>query len=184
MDTKIVFEGQTEEGKKFIIRYPQESDAQAMTDYINALSKERTFIRFQGEIITLKEETEFLQNIMNAIENKRGVYLLAACEGEQIGISGIDMQDRVYDHVGIFGISISKKHRGSGIGKTLMDNVLKEAGRYIPSLRIIILSVFGNNPVAQEMYKKFGFTEYGRLPGGILHNNQYVDHIYMYKKIK
>ena len=30
----------------------------------------------------------------------------------------------------------------------------------------------------------FGFKEYGKLPAGVLHRGQYVDHIYMYKEVK
>lgn len=33
------------------------------------------------------------------------------------------------------------------------------------------------------MYKQFGFTEYGRLPRGYLHRDQFVDQILMYKNI-
>lgn len=47
-----------------------------------------------------------------------------------------------------------RSHRGQGIGKTLMEFVLKEAEKNIPQLRIVTLQVFGNNPLAQAMYKK------------------------------
>lgn len=61
MKERIVFEGQTKDGGKYIIRYPQAGDASAMTKYINALSKEKTFIRFQGEKVTLESEKKYLK---------------------------------------------------------------------------------------------------------------------------
>ncbi len=184
MEGKIVFEGQTKDSKHYIIRYPQEKDAQAMTDYINTLSQERTFIRFQGEKVELEDETKYLEGQLKKINNKLTVQLLVLCESKIIGISAIDAKDRTESHEGVFGISLAKDYRGQGLGKTLMELVLKEAEENIPQLRIITLGVFGDNPLAQEMYKKFGFQEYGRLPEGTLHKGQYVDHIYMYKKIK
>lgn len=62
MEPKIIFSGQTKTGKKYFIRYPQEGDMQAMMEYINKLSKEQTFIRYQGEVITSEEETKFLSD--------------------------------------------------------------------------------------------------------------------------
>lgn len=58
---QIIFEGKTSKGRGFIIRYPQEGDAQAMCDHMNALSDERTFVRYQGEKVIIEEEREFLQ---------------------------------------------------------------------------------------------------------------------------
>jgi RimJ/RimL family protein N-acetyltransferase len=101
-----------------------------------------------------------------------------------IGIAGIDMKDKTESHEGVFGISLAKDYRGEGIGKILMRLVLEEAESNLPPLRIITLGVFSNNSLAMEMYKKFGFKEYGRLPKGVLHRGEYVDHVYMYKSIR
>lgn len=38
--------------------------------------------------------------------------------------------------------------------------------------------------VAYNLYRQFGFIEFGRLPKGILHKNQYVDRLEMYKNIE
>lgn len=184
MDNKIIFEGQTKDGKKYLIRYPQGGDAQAMTDYINALSKERTFIRYQGEEITLEDEAKYLQRQLEKIEQKLTIQLLVYLENQIIGISAIDMKDKTESHEGVFGISLARDFRGQGIGKTLMGLVIKEAEKNLSQLKLVTLGVFGDNPLAQEMYKKFGFKEYGRLPEGTKHLDQYVDHIYMYKKVK
>ena len=64
-----------------------------------------------------------------------------------------------------------------------MTKVIEEAKKRLKGLRIIRLSVFGNNPIAQKLYKKMGFSEYGKLPKGLLHKDAFIDHIYMYKEI-
>lgn len=183
MDEKVVFEGKTTYNKPYIIRYPRENDAQAMCNYINTISKEQTFIRFQGEQITLEEEARYLQSQLEKISNKKSVQLMIFCGDDIMGISAVDLKDKTESHEGVFGISIAKDIRGEGIGRTLMRLTLEEAEKNLKGLRVITLGVFGNNALAQEMYKKFGFQEYGRLPGGILHRGQYVDHIYLYKHV-
>ena len=184
MEDKIVYEGKTQKGDGIIIRYPTDQDAQAMCDYINTLSKEQTFVRFQGEEISLEYETKYLQGQLEKIAKKQTVELLVFAAGNLIGISGIDMKDRTESHEGVFGISLLEEYRGEGLGKRLMQLILDEAEKNIPQLRIVTLGVFGKNSLAFQMYEKFGFKEYGRLPKGVLRKGDYDDHVYMYKNVK
>ena len=57
---RIVFRGKTKAGKVFIFRYPERGDVVILTEYINKLSKEQTFIGFQGEQISQKQEKEYM----------------------------------------------------------------------------------------------------------------------------
>lgn len=184
MKGKIVFQGVTEKDKLILIRYPKKSDAGAMWEYINKLSKEQTYILFQGEEIAFKDEEEYLKKTLEKIEKKKAVQLLVFSSNKLVGISEINLRDKALSHAGMFGISITKEHRGEGIGKKLMEIVLKEAVENLPQLRIVTLGVFSNNLLAKKMHLKFGFKEFGRLPEGILHRGKYVDHIYMYKKVR
>lgn len=184
MEGKIVYQGKTAKGIDITIRYPNKDDAQAMCNYINTLSKEQTFITYQGEKVSLDEEIKYLNTQLERINKEKTVQLLVFCDNKLIGNSQLDLKDRTSKHEGVFGISIAQDFRGEGIGKTLMQSVLDEAGKNLPELRIVTLGLFENNSLAEEMYKKFGFQEYGRLPKGINHRGQYVDHIYMYKIIR
>ena len=183
MEGKVVFQGKTSKGNNIIIRYPAKDDAFLMRDYINTVSKEQTFIRFQGEEVSLEDETKHLLGQMQKIAKKQTVQLHVVYEGKIIGIAGIDMKDKTESHEGVLGISVAKNYRGEGIGKKLMQFTLDEAKSNLPQLKIVTLGVFGDNSLAEDMYEKFGFKEYGRLPQGVLHKGKYVDHIYMYKNI-
>jgi ribosomal protein S18 acetylase RimI-like enzyme len=100
-----------------------------------------------------------------------------------MAVADINLKDKIESHVGVFGITVAKEFRNQGIGKLLMNLVFKEAQKKIPSLKIVTLGVFANNPIAKEMYKKFGFVEYGKLPKGLVHKNQFIDHVFMFKKL-
>ena len=181
---KIVFEGKSDKGTPLMLRYPKQGDAKVMCDYINALSEERTFVRFQGEHMELEEEQKFLDGQLEKIKEHKCIQILVFAGDELIGIAGIDMGHKTDRHIGNFGISISKKFRGEGIGKLLMETVLDKATKELSSLEIIKLAVFANNKLALKMYKDFGFVEYGSLPNGVKLEHGYDDHIYMFKVAK
>lgn len=180
MQGKIVFQGVTKKGKPIVVRYPKKSDAKAMWAYINKLSKEQTYILFQGEEIAFKDEEEYLKKMLEKIKKKKAVQLLVFSNSMLVGISEVNLRDRAIAHEGVFGISVLEEYRGEGIGKKFMEQVLKEAKQNLPQLKIVTLGVFSNNLLAIKIYKKFGFKEYGRLPEGILYKGKYLDHIYMY----
>lgn len=187
MEGKVVFEGTTEGGLPVLIRYVKKGDEEVMRDYINVLSKEQTFISFQGEEISLQLEIEYIDKLLDKFRKKLAIHLLAFTSEKLIGSSDLNMKDPnrgALKHEGVFGISVLKEYRRKGLGKLLMRFVLDEAIKNLPNLKIITLGVFSTNDLAKQMYKRFGFTEYGRLPGGIFYKGEYIDHIYMYKKVK
>lgn len=184
MEGKIVFEGLSKKGSKILIRYPAANDASAMYEYINTLSKEQTFIRFQGEKVSLADEIKYLKSQLKRINKKQTVQLFVVHDNKIIGICAVDMKDKTESHEGRFGLSIGKEFRGEGVGSLLMQLTLEESLKNMSQLKIITLGVFSNNSLAMNMYKKFGFIEYGRLPKGVFHRGQYVDHVYMYKNVK
>lgn len=180
---KIIYQGKTKTNKDITVRYPEMNDLNELLDYINTLSDEKTFIRYQGEHETLDSEKAYLEKRLKDIEDKKSVNLLVTCDNKIIGISDINMHDKTERHIGLFGISISKEFRGEGIGTLLMDLVLKEAEKELNGLEIIILEVFSSNSIARKIYLKMGFIEYGILPEGIFRDNSFEDTILMYKNM-
>ena len=94
------------------------------------------------------------------------------------------MQDRVCSHVGELGISCAKEYRGEGVGSLLMQLVIDEAIHAIAQLEIVTLWVFADNALARQMYKKFGFIEFGILPNGVKRRGKVNDNIQMYKVLR
>lgn len=183
MEGRIVFQGKSKNGKDMLIRYPKMDDLNPIWKYLNDLSKERTFVRFQGEEIKLEDEQKFLSSELKKINEGRSLLLLIFANDELIGISDIEMRDKTEKHIGALGISIAKSYRGEGIGTLFMEHVLDEARKNIKELKIVILQVYGNNSVAQGLYKKMGFKEFGKLPKGIFYKDEYIDDIFMYKEV-
>ncbi len=184
MIMEIVYQGKTKTGKEIIIRYPQIGDEKEMWRYINELSKEKTFVRFQGEEILFEDEKKYLSSLLKQIEEKKSITLLVFWSEKLVAISGINMRDKTEKHVGVFGISVAKGFRGEGIGKVLMERLFKEAKKAIPQLKIVTLEVYQKNSIAKRIYEGFGFKEYGLLPNGIMRDNAFEDAILMYKNVR
>ena len=178
---KIVYK---DSDKGLTIRYPVSTDAKNMCAYINALSQEKTFIRFQGETIHLEEEKKYLRHQLELISKNKGIHLLALAQDQLIGTGAITLADRTERHTGLLGMSVAKEFRSKGIGSLLMHHLIEEAIRRLSDLEIITLSLFSTNNIGRSLYEKFGFKEYGSLPNGIKLQNSYDNHIMMYKVIK
>jgi ribosomal protein S18 acetylase RimI-like enzyme len=166
---------------EIVVRYPQWGDAPMLLDYINALSRERTFLLVQGEQLTLAQEEEWLRQRLEEIVAGDLVYLMAVAGDRTVGGVNIARGRGVTRHIGDFGIAIAADHRGLGLGTALLRLAIAEAERRMEGLRLITLHVFANNHLAHALYRKHGFVEYGRLPGGIRHREEHVDAVYMYR---
>jgi ribosomal-protein-alanine N-acetyltransferase len=59
-------------------------------------------------------------------------------------------------------IAVAADHRGQGLGRALFGALLAEAGRR--GVRSVFLEVRADNPVAQAMYRSFGFEQIAVRP--------------------
>jgi ribosomal protein S18 acetylase RimI-like enzyme len=180
---KIIYQGKTKKGKDLLVRYPEMDDLKRLLNFINEISDERTFIRYQGEHETKESEEKWLKGRLEEIDHKKTVHLLAFSDNKLAGATEIHLRDKTEKHIGVLGITVAKIFRGEGVGKTLMDLIIKEAIKELSGLKVITLEVFSTNDIAKNLYKRLGFIEYGLLPNGILRNGKFEDAILMYKNI-
>ena len=179
----IIFTGKSKRGTDIVIRYPKMSDLSEILKYVNKLSKEKTYVAFQGERISRKEEKDWLEKSLTRMKKKQEVGLSIFVGKQVIGICGVRLGRSVKKHIGSLGLSIDVDYRGEGLGKILTTEVLKEAKKKLAGLKVVTLEVFEKNKIAQNLYWKLGFKEYGRLPKGLEHRGKYTDEIFMDKEI-
>jgi ribosomal protein S18 acetylase RimI-like enzyme len=181
---RLVFEGKTPKGAEVLLRYPEPGDLRALWEFINALSREQTYLLLQGEEISWEDEQHYLNRQLEAIGHNQAVQLLAFTDGRLIGNVDVSVGDGLSQkHVGGLGIAVAQEARGMGVGRLLMETVISEAANNLPGLQMITLQVFGNNATAIALYESLGFREFGRLPRAYKHRDQYVDGVYMVKPL-
>lgn len=166
-----------------VIRYLHPRDVKALHRYINELSQERTYITFQGDIISLQEEEKHVKAVLAAMEQKREVKLVLVVDDVLCGSTEVILESRITAHRGNLGLSIAKHVRGQGLGELFLRSVIDEAKRVLPGLRIIQLTCFATNQPALSLYKKVGFVERGRIPGAIFYNGNYLDELILTRSV-
>jgi len=179
----VMYKFTTKTGKEIIIRQPKISDLKAALEYVNRLAKERTFLTIGDKKKTLKEERKYLADVIENVRKKKGVHLMAFYGKMLVSGTGIDLKGDVRMHVGEYGIAVAKDFRGMGLGKLMTKLIIAEAKKNLSGLKIISLHVFSENKKAINMYRKFGFKECGKVPGGVLYRGQYIGDVLMYKKV-
>lgn len=79
-------------------------------------------------------------------------------------------------HVAEVSYYVDRKVRGKGIGSRLLEHALAVAADYGFSVLIAIL--LDKNPASIALLLKYGFTEWGRMPGIARIGSQESDHLY------
>ena len=76
---------------------------------------------------------------------------------------------------------ISEVHRGKGVGTGFVEQEISDCSHL--GIEIIVAILLGSNAPRMNLLLKFGFEEWGRLPGiAEIDANRY-DHLYMGKRV-
>jgi RimJ/RimL family protein N-acetyltransferase len=154
-----------------------QGDAAEILDFLNRVSLETDYLSFTpGDVgITLEEEVAFLRSMEDPA---RGFMLKALVDGVIAGTAGITRSKSIrLRHVGQVGISVVRKHWRQGVGRALMEGVVKEGERL--GLRRLSLLVRSDNVRAIALYESVGFRHEGRLAGAFVVGDTLYDDLQM-----
>ena len=161
-------------GATATVREARPSDAGELLASINAASAETDFLTFgAGEFdLTEKEEAEFLAKCQATADH---LYLVAVVGKRVVGSLhfATGRRPRVR-HSGDFGVSVSKKYWGQGVGSQLLDALLEWA-KTTGTVKKINLRVRADNDRAVKLYERKGFVQEGTLTNEMCVNGQYFD---------
>ncbi len=104
-------------------------------------------------------------------------YLVAELEDKIVGYGGLWL---IVDEGHITNIAVDEGHRNKGIGSLLLEGLIKICKEW--NSKSMTLEVRESNEEAKNLYKKYGFKEYGIRPGYYADDNE--DAIIMWKKIE
>lgn len=167
----------TKGGKSFMVRQAQE-----VMDYARTLfaTTDNALTTLEEYTITLEEEKAWIRHALN---HPTTLILVAEMDGRIIGFLDFAAKPKKKAaHSGEFGISVHSDFRGMGIGRSLIESLMRwaQANEHIEK---VILQVFHTNSMAISLYKSLGFTEEGRFVRAVKQpSGKYVDIIQMYRK--
>jgi ribosomal protein S18 acetylase RimI-like enzyme len=104
----------------------------------------------------------------------------AFADGKLVGTVGFARETRRKERhkARIWGVYVDQAHRGQGIARRLMSEVLQRA-KSVAELEHIILTVGDQQAAAKSLYSSMGFTVFGHERGALKVGDTYVDEDYM-----
>ncbi len=100
-------------------------------------------------------------------ENKLAKYLVVEIDGEVAGYGGMWL---ILNEGHITNIAVREKYRGLGIGNRILEGLIYYCAS--KNIQNMTLEVRKSNIVAQNLYKKYKFVEYGVRPRYYADNNE------------
>lgn len=168
------------DGKKVVLRTSSWKDLNQLLHFINSLVEEDTFI-LMNKRKTLREEKVWLKEKIKRMGTGEGVSIVAEINRKIVGHCEIKPSTERSPHVGEIGMAILKEYRDIGIGKRMLQELIKIGKKM--KFKFLFLGVFEVNKVGLKLYEKFGFKEVARLPKFFMYKGRYIDDILMMRKL-
>ena len=119
-------------------------------------------------------------------EHQGGIHLVAEVDGSVIGTVTLLRQAHPLFHhrAELAGLVVHPDYQGSGIARKLVETAEERAAEM--GILLLEINCRGGEP-AERIYPRFGFLEFGRLPGGIVEpwgEGQVFDQVFFYKNLR
>ena len=167
-------------GHELILRNATEDDAEILIEYLKVTSAETRFlIREPDEItVTVEQEKAFIQR---QNEEEGDIMLLGFLDGQFVGNCALNSYGRFrFRHRVSLGIALYQKYTGLGIGRAMMETVIRLAKEM--GYEQLELEVVADNERAIALYKKMGFEICGTTPKAMKYKDDtYADEHKMVK---
>ncbi|MBM7606105.1 RimJ/RimL family protein N-acetyltransferase [Metabacillus crassostreae] len=156
------------------IRFSKKSDFEQLID----LDHKVWNMKATPTIIKWNSLNEFSE------KNPEGSQLVAILEDRVVGYLGFHHPTplKTNQHVLEIDIAVDQHYQGKGIGRKLLDELMKMAKD--KNIHKLALRVLSSNEGAIDFYKKCGFTEQGRLVKEFLIDGEFVDDLLLYKLVE
>ena len=153
-----------------------DEETQKFTEWMNDFQV-TDYIGRSGQIVTLAEEKEYLENITNNNES-RHFNIIDLNNNKLVGTISLENINWT-QRSAILGIFIGdENYRSKGYGTEAINLILEYGFKYLNlhSIRLALLSI---NERAHKCYLKCGFKDTGRNREEIFLNGKYYDKLHM-----
>ena len=108
--------------------------------------------------------------------------ITAEWNSEPCGMANLYIQPyKKLKHTCLFSIIVKEEMRGKGVGKALLEQLMKHAKEKF-NIEILHLEVYAGNP-AKRLYERVGFKEFGSQSRFIKEDGKYIGKVFMQKKL-
>jgi ribosomal protein S18 acetylase RimI-like enzyme len=144
---------------------------------------ERAIASVPGKLASSPDEIDddaVRKKIVDLEDRSRGIYLVAERVGVVVGHAFLEpLSLAATSHVVRLTIAVHEGHQRQGIGRALMNELLRWA-RSNPRAEKVELQVRSSNEPAIALYRSLGFVEEGRKTRRLkIGPDEYLDDVYM-----
>lgn len=160
-------EFELKDGRKAVLRNPEDKDIPGMLEYLRVSAGETDFIlRYPEECCIYTPESEkALFDRINESDNR--LMLVCEVDGEIAGNCEIEWNKKIKTrHRASVAIALMKKYWEQGIGTKMFETLIETAQKN-PYLMQIELEFVEGNSRARALYEKMGFKITGLNPNAI-----------------
>jgi len=132
---------------------------------------------------THDEVHRLVEASLRGVLEGRYIHLVAEDDGEVVGTIELGAQGGRSRHRGeLFRFVVAESHRGKGLARRLLETIIDEAKRM--DIEMIDAAARAGTP-AEDAFRKLGFVEFGRLPGGLVMDPEEIyDLVYFYLPVE
>ena len=122
------------------------------------------------------DEVAWFANLYRSVLSGEAVVSVGVRDGVVVGHCTVRRlypgPDSETAHNGVLGIVVDAPHRGTGVGRAILADALRQCvGRF----EVVRLSVFATNRRARKLYEEFGFVYVGTMPRMVHRGDRYID---------
>ena len=171
------------DGRTCVLRPNAPDLAEEMIEYLKTTSGETPWLlRYPDEVnYTPESEREILTRLL---EDPSSVMMAAVVDGKVAGncsVNGMGSKRKIR-HRCSMAVALYREYWGLGIGTAMIGYLCELAGEI--GYEQMELEVVDGNDRAKELYRRCGFTEYGRRPCALkFDDGSCHDEILMYKTL-
>jgi len=166
------------DGAHVVLRGLRWGDLDDMLELHNELIEEETMIG-GDKPMTRDQQVDRHAKMMKEAETGQTVCVIAEADGKLVGMTNARKRGGRLRHTAGLGVFVRRAYRDQGIGSEMMKELGIQAGK--AGVEVLLLEVYSISP-AVELYRRLGYTEYGRLPG-IKYRDGYIDAVSIYKRV-
>lgn len=157
-----------------VVRPALPRDAASFLELYRSVAAEERHIRTEA----VTRSARHYRRAFRRSRTDREAFLVAVAGGRVVGQLSISREDHpVTRHVATFGMAVAADRRGRGIGSALVAEALRWARE--SGVEKVELTVYPGNEAAIALYRRFGFSEEGRLVRHSKKSYGYEDEILM-----
>lgn len=158
--------------KQIIIRTIEKKDILGFHQALESVASEGIYLRALPPIAFEKVEDFILNNIAKNYPQYVAVAQDEGVSDEVVGWADVRPYDEpTMQHVGLLGMGVLSTYRSQGIGKKLLEKIIKRTWQI--GYQRLELEVYAENQRAINLYQKMGFVLEGTRQYARYYNGQY-----------